>query len=192
MAAGENVATIVTLVTILFSVVVLGWALLYKCSDATMNPSDFSLHKCLGFLIPAETTKTKTTTTKTEITVPDQQLMSASVYEVVQNEENDDDEYYDTMKQFVEMNTKIIGNDYTDIAARSLGECANICFYNEVTVGANSEECGGFVSEYKDVTSDQDRVTCRLYPKGSLSDSKIPSYITRSFYRKGETLRVIE
>lgn len=179
MAAGEDVAMIATVVTILFSLAVLGWSLLYKCTDATMDPKDFNLDKCLGFLIPPQATK------KTEsVSVEGENLTSKKLYETVEGEEDeeDEDEDYKFIREFNEMNTKIIGSDYTDIAARTLGECAKICYENQVN------DCGGFISEYKDKTSEQDRVTCRLYPKGNLSDSTIPSYLTRSFYLKGQTV----
>lgn len=180
MAAGEDVAMIATVVTILFSLAVLGWSLLYKCTDATMDPKDFNLDKCLGFLIPQTTKKTETELAS----VKGENLTSKKLYETVEGEE-DEDEDYKFIREFNEMNTKIVGSDHVDIAARTLGECAKICYENQVN------DCGGFISEYKDKTSEQDRVTCRLYPKGNLSDSTIPSYLTRSFYLKGQTLTQI-
>ena len=45
-------------------------------------------------------------------------------------------------------------------------------------------ECGGFTSQYEDPTPDDGRVSCRLYKKGSLSDSGIASFSTTSFTLK--------
>ena len=50
MSAGENVATITVLMTIIFSMIVLGWALFYKCTDSTFKTDDLAVEKCFSFL----------------------------------------------------------------------------------------------------------------------------------------------
>ena len=183
MAAGEDVAMIATVVTILFSVAVLGWAVMYKCTNTSLKLDDFNLNTCLGFLLPPSPPPSPVTP---EVDGTISSLLSKD--KSVVQDDDDDDEYYTYINNFNEMNTKIIGNDYTDIAARTVGECAKICFENQVGVGEGASECGGFISEYKDVTSDLDRVKCRLYSKGNLSDSTIQSFLTRSFYLKGQEI----
>lgn len=183
MAAGEDVAMIATVVTILFSVAVLGWAVMYKCTNTSLKLDDFNLNTCLGFLLPPPPPLPPVTPV---VDVTTTSLLSKN--KSVVQDDDDDDEYYMYVNNFEEMDTKIIGDDYTDIAARSVGECAKICFENQVGVGEGSGQCGGFVSEYKDVTSDLDRVKCRLYPKGNLSDSTVQSFLTRSFYLKGQEI----
>ena len=55
MSAGENVATITALITIIFSTVVLGWALFYKCTDSTFKTDDLAVEKCFSFIaVPKE------------------------------------------------------------------------------------------------------------------------------------------
>ena len=49
MSAGENVATITVLMTIVFSMIVLGWALFYKCTDSTFKTDDLAVEKCFSF-----------------------------------------------------------------------------------------------------------------------------------------------
>lgn len=184
MAAGEDISLIATVVTILFSTVVLGWALLYKCTDATMKPGDFTFDKCFTFFPETgqEQEQKLTTTTKPS------EIFAKSTFSSVDDKEDED---YSFISNFKEMNTRLYGTDYSDISARTLGECAKICYEKQVPVGAESLECGGFTSEYKDVESDDNRVYCRLYPKGNLSDSTLPSYDKRSFYLKGTTLTAV-
>lgn len=184
MAAGEDIGLIATVITILFSTAVLGWALLYKCTDATMVPNDFTLDKCFTIFPKAEETK------KEESVVEGQDLFAKSTSWKT-GQDDKEDEYYEYISNFKEMDTRLYGTDFTDIAARTIGECAKICYEKQVPVGANSGECGGFTSEYKDVGDDDDRVYCRLYPKGNLSDSTLPSYDKRSFYLKGTQLTPI-
>ena len=50
MSAGENVATITVLMTIVFSMIVLGWALFYKCTDSTFKTEDLAVEKCFSFM----------------------------------------------------------------------------------------------------------------------------------------------
>jgi hypothetical protein len=181
MAAGEDVAMIATVVTILFSVAVLGWAVMYKCTNTSLKLDDFNLNTCLGFLLPPPPPPV---TPEADVTPTSLLSKNKSVIQ----DDDDDDEYYTYVNNFNELDTKIIGDDYTDIAARTVGECAKICFENQVGVGTGASQCGGFISEYKDITSDLDRVKCRLYPKGNLSDSTVQSFLTRSFYLKGQEI----
>ena len=183
MAAGEDIGLIATVITILFSTAVLGWALLYKCTDATMVPNDFTLDKCFTFFPEAE----KANKSVAEVNVEGQDLFAKST-SLKTGQDEKEDEYYAYISNFKEMDTRIYGTDYTDIAARTIGECAKICFEKQVPVVVNGSECGGFISEYKDVGDDNDRVYCRLYPKGNLSDSTLPSYDKRSFYLKNTQL----
>jgi len=187
MAAGEDVALIATLITILFSVVVLGWALLYKCTDATMIPGDFTFDKCFTFF-PKSEKKLKTPTEVVD--VQGTNLLEKSSYSSNVVTDNEDEDYT-FISNFNEMNTRIYGTVYNDISARSLGECAKICYENQVPVGVEGNGCGGFTSEDRETTSDTDRVYCRLYEKGNLSDSTLSTYEKRSFYLKGTTLRTI-
>jgi len=184
MATGEDISLIATVITILFSTVVLGWALLYKCTDATLIPGDFTFDKCFSFFPKAEKPKTET---KAEVKDVDLFAKSTSV----KVEDNREDPDYKFISEFNEMDTRLYGTGYSDISARTLGECAKICYEQQVPVGPSSLECGGFTSEFKDIESDDDRVYCRLYPKGNLSDSTLPSYEKRSFYLKGTTLTAI-
>jgi len=186
MATGEDIGLIATIITILFSTAVLGWALLYKCTDATMVPGDFTFDKCFSFLPEAE--KPKKAVAKVDVKSAD---LFAKSTTFTSDKDEKEDEYYGFVDHFKEMDTRLYSTDYSDISARTLGECAKICYENQVPVGAQSLECGGFTSEYKDVESDDDRVYCRLYTKGNLSDSTLPSYEKRSFYIKGTSLTPI-
>lgn len=184
MATGEDISLIATVITILFSTVVLGWALLYKCTDATLIPGDFTFDKCFSFFPEAEKPKTET-----KVQVKDVDLFAKSTSTNGEDEREDQD--YRFVSEFNEMDTRLYGTGYSDISARTIGECAKICYEQQVPVGPSSLECGGFTSEFKDLESDDDRVYCRLYPKGNLSDSTLPSYEKRSFYLKGTTLTAI-
>lgn len=190
MSAGENAAAIATLMTIIFSVVVMGWALLYKCTDATLVPGDFEVQKCFSF-IPI---------TKKDPTVPETQVeektnllsgknATGSFLQSSNIDDGDDDsidpDSYKYLDEFVEMDTKLTSsNAFVDISATDIYNCAKICANNEVSVGANG--CGGFTSQYEDPTPDDRRVECRLYEKGNLRDSQIFSGTTTSFYLKTE------
>lgn len=188
MATGEDISLIATVITILFSTVVLGWALLYKCTDTTLISGDFTFDKCFSFFPEAEKPKTQTQT-QTKVEVKDDNLFVKSTS--TNGEDDKEDVDYKFVSEFNEMDTRLYGTGYSDISARTLGECAKICYEQQVPVGPSSLECGGFTSEFKDIESDDDRIYCRLYPKGNLSDSTLPSYEKRSFYLKGTTLTAI-
>ena len=187
---GENAAAIATLMVILFSTIVLGWALLYKCTDETLKPDDFAVQKCFSFIaVPKKEKAVVEDDDKTQINTL---LMGGSTAGgILQKSNIDDDEIadpdsYKYLKEFNEMNTKWTANVFTTVAATDIYNCAKICATNEVAVGIGDDagECGGFTSQYEDPTPDDGRVSCRLYKKGSLSDSGIASFSTTSFILK--------
>lgn len=216
MPAGENAAAITTLMVILFSTIVLGWALLYKCTDTTLKPDDFAVQKCFSFI--AVPKKEKVVVKDDDETQINTLLMGGSAAGgILQNSNIDDDEIadpdsYKYLKEFDEMQTKLTSTVFTDVAATDIYNCAKICATNEVafeddedvedgtnvltnpsmvlTAGTSTTtldyvpECGGFTSQYEDSTPDDGRVSCRLYKKGSLSDSGIASFSTTSFRLK--------
>ena len=221
MPAGENAAAITTLMVILFSTIVLGWALLYKCTDETLKPDDFAVQKCFSFIAVPKKEKVVVEDSDTGV---DTLLMGGSTAGgILQKSNIDDDEIadpdsYKYLKEFNEMNTKWTANVFTTVAATDIYNCAKICATNEVafeddeddedvedvedgtdvltnlsmvlTAGTSTTtldyvpECGGFTSQYEDPTPDDGRVSCRLYKKGSLSDSGIASFSTTSFILK--------
>ena len=217
---GENAAAIATLMVILFSTIVLGWALLYKCTDETLKPDDFAVQKCFSFIAVPKKEKVVVEDSDTGV---DTLLMGGSTAGGILQKSNidDDDEMMDPdsykyLQDFDEMQTKLTSTVFTDIAATDIYNCAKICATNEVafeddeddedveegtnvltnvttvvTAGTNTttlglpvSECGGFTSQYEDPTPDDGRVSCRLYKKGSLSDSGIDSFSTTSFILK--------
>ena len=219
MPAGENAAAITTLMVILFSTIVLGWALLYKCTDTTLKPDDFAVQKCFSFI--AVPKKEKVVVKDDDETQINTLLMGGSAAGgILQNSNIDDDEIadpdsYKYLKEFDEMQTKLTSTVFTDVAATDIYNCAKICATNEVAIGDDEDvedvedgtnvltnvttvvtagtntttlayvsECGGFTSQYEDPTPDDGRVSCRLYKKGSLSDSGIASFSTTSFRLK--------
>ena len=187
---GENAAAIATLMVILFSTIVLGWALLYKCTDETLKPDDFAVQKCFSFI--AVPKKEKVVVKDDDETQINNLLMGRSTADgILQKSNIDDDEIadpdsYKYLKEFKEMSTKWTANVFTTVAATDIYNCAKICATNEVPVGIGDDagECGGFTSQYEDPTPDDGRVSCRLYKKGSLSDSGIDSFSTTSFILK--------
>ena len=187
---GENAAAIATLMVILFSTIVLGWALLYKCTDTTLKPDDFAVQKCFSFI--AVPKKEKVVVKDDDKTQINNLLMGGSTADgILQKSNIDDDEIadpdsYKYLKEFKEMNTKLTSTVFTTVAATDIYNCAKICATNEVPVGIGDDagECGGFTSQYEDPTPDDGRVSCRLYKKGSLSDSGIDSFSTTSFTLK--------
>jgi hypothetical protein len=219
---GENAAAIATLMVILFSTIVLGWALLYKCTDETLKPDDFAVQKCFSFIAVPKKEKAVVEDSDTGV---DTLLMGGSTAGGILQKSNidDDDEMMDPdsykyLQDFDEMQTKLTSTVFTDIAATDIYNCAKICATNEVafeddeddedvedvedgtnvltnlsmvlTAGTSTTtldyvpECGGFTSQYEDPTPDDGRVSCRLYKKGSLSDSGIASFSTTSFILK--------
>ena len=218
MPAGENAAAITTLMVILFSTIVLGWALLYKCTDTTLKPDDFAVQKCFSFIAVPKKEKVVVEDSDTGV---DTLLMGGSTAGgILQKSNIDDDEIadpdsYKYLKEFDEMQTKLTSTVFTDVAATDIYNCAKICATNEVAIGDDEDvedveegtnvltnvttvvtagtntttlayvsECGGFTSQYEDSTPDDGRVSCRLYKKGSLSDSGIASFSTTSFILK--------
>jgi hypothetical protein len=190
MPAGENAAAIATLMTILFSVVVMGWVLLYKCTDATLVPGDFAVQKCFSFIaVPKKPEVSNVSTVEETTDLLSGASTKGSILQVSGVGDEDDGvidpDSYKYLDEFNEMDTKLTSsNAFVDISATDIYNCAKICANVEVQVGAAG--CGGFTSEYDDPTPDDRRVTCRLYEKGHLRDSKIFSGTTTSFYLKTE------
>jgi len=190
MPAGENAAAIATLMVILFSTIVLGWALLYKCTDETLKPEDFAVQKCFSFI--AVPKKEKVVVEESDTGVDTLLIGKSTASGILQNSNIDDDDEmmdpdsYKYLQDFDEMQTKLTADVFTDVAATDIYNCAKICSTNEVPVGEGEEvgECGGFTSQYEDPTPDDGRVECRLYKEGSLSDSGINSFSTTSFRLK--------
>ena len=192
---GENAAAIATLMVILFSTIVLGWALLYKCTDETLKPDDFAVQKCFSFIAVPKKEKVVVEDSDTGV---DTLLMGGSTADGIlqkSNIDDDDDEMMDPdsykyLQDFDEMQTKLTSTVFTDVAATDIYNCAKICSTNEVAIEDDEEEdedageCGGFTSQYEDPTPDDGRVSCRLYKKGTLSDSGITSFSTTSFTLK--------
>ena len=187
---GENAAAIATLMVILFSTIVLGWALLYKCTDETLKPDDFAVQKCFSFIaVPKKEKVVVKADDKTQI---NNLLMGGSTADGILQKSNIDDggaidpDSYKYLRDFNEKGTKWTANVFTTVAATDIYNCAKICATNEVPVGIGDDagECGGFTSQYEDPTPDDGRVSCRLYKKGSLSDSGIDSFSTTSFILK--------
>jgi len=190
MPAGENAAAIATLMTIVFSMVVMGWALLYKCTETTLDPNDFAVQKCFSFLaVPKKENETVTDTIKESTSLFGDNVSGSSI---IQTTDIDDDvtamdpDSYKYMSDFNEMSTKLTAEVYTNVAASDIYNCAKICATNEIVVGKGEDagECGGFTSEYEDSTPDDKRVTCRLYKKGSIQDTGVRSYSSTSFQLK--------
>jgi len=192
MPAGENAAAIATLMTLMFSLVVMGWALFYKCTDATFVPGDFAVQKCFSFIATPKKDDPEPDTEKTEeesTSLFSDSVNEGSILETVDDEDLSELEL-DNLKylnDFNEMNTKLTSEVFTDISAANIYDCARICAMNEVRVDEEDEEgeCGGFTSEYEDPTPDDQRVMCRLYKKDNLSDTGVRSFATTSFYLKG-------
>jgi hypothetical protein len=187
---GENAAAIATLMVILFSTIVLGWALLYKCTDETLKPDDFAVQKCFSFI--AVPKKEKVVVKDDDKTQINNLLMGGSTADGILQKSNIDDggaidpDSYKYLRDFNEKGTKWTANVFTTVAATDIYNCAKICATNEVAVGIGDDagECGGFTSQYEDPTPDDGRVSCRLYKEGSLSDSGIASFSTTSFILK--------
>ena len=189
MPAGENAAAIATLMTLMFSLVVMGWALLYKCTDATLVPGAFAVQKCFSFIAKPKKDEPESDTEKTR--EESTSLFSGSVNGGSILETTDDEDLSELeldnlayIGEFNEMGTKLTSEVFTDISAANIYDCARICATNEVQIDEDGE-CGGFTSEYEDPTPDDQRVMCRLYKKDNLSDTGVRSFATTSFYLKG-------
>ena len=189
MSAGENAATITVLITIIFSTVVLGWALFYKCTDSTFKTDDLAVEKCFSFIaVPKKEEPTTVVKSNEPVAFFSD---SSSKNPVLEKSETDGDDDLDInmlkhISKFKEMGTKLTSDIYSDIRATDLYDCAKICADNEVKIDeddVSEDQCGGFTSAYKDATPDDGRVMCRLYKK-PVYDSEVQSYTTVSFKKK--------
>jgi hypothetical protein len=189
MPAGENAATITVLITIIFSTVVLGWALFYKCTDSTFKTDDLAVEKCFSFIaVPKKEEPTTVVKSNEPVAFFSD---SSSKNPVLEKSETDGDDDLDInmlkhISKFKEMGTKLTSDIYSDIRATDLYDCAKICADNEVKIDeddVSEDQCGGFTSAYKDATPDDGRVMCRLYKK-PVYDSEVQSYTTVSFKKK--------
>lgn len=191
MSAGENVATITALITIIFSTVVLGWALFYKCTDSTFKTDDLAVEKCFSFIaVPKKEQQVDNTPVANE---PDTLLSGSNgigtslVISGVEGKMEDNVANLESMKylrKFKETRTKITSDFLRDIAATDIYNCAQMCYDNEIIIDeedTTENQCGGFTSELEDPTPENGRVMCRLYKKGSLSETGIVSYTTNSY-----------
>ena len=189
MSAGENAATITALITIIFSTVVLGWALFYKCTDSTFKTDDLAVEKCFSFIaVPKKEEPTTVVKSNEPVAFFSD---SSSKNPVLEKSETDGDDDLDInmlkhISKFKEMGTKLTSDIYSDIRATDLYDCAKICADNEVKIDeddVSEDQCGGFTSAYEDATPDDGRVMCRLYKK-PVYDSEVQSYTTVSFKKK--------
>ena len=192
MPAGENAAAIATLMTLMFSLVVMGWALLYRCTDATLVPGDFAVQKCFSFIAKPKKDEPEPESGDKEeesTSLFSGSVNGGSILETVDDEDLSELELDNLayIGEFNEMSTKLTSEVFTDISAANIYDCARICATNEVQIDEEDEEgeCGGFTSEYEDPTPDDQRVMCRLYKKDNLSDTGVKSFATTSFYLKG-------
>ena len=189
MSAGENAATITALITIIFSTVVLGWALFYKCTDSTFKTDDLAVEKCFSFIAVPKKEEPTTVVKSNEPVAFFSDSSSKNL--VLEKSETDGDDDLDInmlkhISKFKEMGTKLTSDIYSDIRATDLYDCAKICADNEVKIDeddVSEDQCGGFTSAYKDATPDDGRVMCRLYKK-PVYDSEVQSYTTVSFKKK--------
>ena len=188
MSAGENVATITALMTILFSTIVLGWALFYKCTDSTFKTEDLAVEKCFSFIAVPKKEEPKVVESNEPAA-----FFSDSSNEsfMLDKSEIDGDDDLDVnmlknISKFKEFGTKLSSNVYKDVSATDMYDCAKICADNEIKIDEEDDEtdqCGGFTSEIEDATPDDRRVMCRLY-KHPVYDSEVRSYTTISYKKK--------
>lgn len=192
MSAGENVATITVLMTIVFSMIVLGWALFYKCTDSTFKTDDLAVEKCFSFLaVPKKEEKPKVVESNEPVAFFSDSGPGVSMVES-NNVDDDTDDIMDQdsikyMRRFQEARTKVTSDKYFDVRAADVYNCAKICATDEIKIDEDdpeTEQCGGFTTELEDSTPDDGRVMCRLYKKGNLSETGVRSYSTVSYIRK--------
>ena len=190
MSAGENVATITALITIIFSTVVLGWALFYKCTDSTFKTDDLAVEKCFSFIaVPKKEEPTVVKSNEpvaffSESGTGVSMVNSASVDDDVQFIDEDSFKY---MKKFTEAQTKVTSDEFFDVRATDIYNCAKICATNQIKIDeedTENDQCGGFTSQLEDPTPDDGRIMCRLYKKDNLSETGVRSYATTSYIKK--------
>ncbi len=191
MSAGENVATITALVTIVFSMIVLGWALFYKCTDSTFKTDDLAVEKCFSFLAVPKKEEPKVVESNEHVAFFSDSGQGVSMVQS-NNEDDDTDDIMDQdsikyMRRFREARTKVTSDKFFDVRAADVYNCAKICATDEIKIDEDdpeTEQCGGFTTELEDSTPDDGRVMCRLYKKDNLSETGVRSYATVSYIRK--------
>ena len=191
MSAGENVATITALMTIVFSMIVLGWALFYKCTDSTFKTEDLAVEKCFSFMAVPKKEEPEVTETDEPVAFFSDSGPGISMVQS-NNEDDDTDNIMDQdsikyMRRFQEARTKVTSDKYFDVRATDVYNCAKICATDEIKIDDDdpeTEQCGGFTTELEDSTPDDGRVMCRLYKKDNLSETGVRSYATVSYIRK--------
>lgn len=190
MSAGENVATITVLMTIIFSMIVLGWALFYKCTDSTFKTDDLAVEKCFSFMAVPKKEEPEVIETDEPVAFfsdsgPGISMVSSG--DPDEEVESIDEESFKYMKRFKETKTKITSDVFFDVSASDIYNCAKICATDEVKIDdedPETEQCGGFTSELEDPTPEDGRVMCRLYKKDNLSETGVRSYSSVSYIRK--------
>lgn len=191
MSAGENVATITALMTIVFSMIVLGWALFYKCTDSTFKTEDLAVEKCFSFLAVPKKEEPKVVESNEPVAFFSDSGPGGSMVQSTSVDDDTDDildqDSIKYMRRFREARTKVTSDTFFDVRASDVYNCAKICATDEIKIDEDDPEtkqCGGFTTELEDSTPDDGRVMCRLYKNDSLSETGVRSYATISYIRK--------
>jgi hypothetical protein len=191
MSAGENVATITALMTIVFSMIVLGWALFYKCTDSTFKTDDLAVEKCFSFLAVPKREEPKVVESNEPVAFFSDSGPGGSMVQSTSVDDDTDDimdqDSIKYMRRFREARTKVTSDTFFDVRASDVYNCAKICATDEIKIDEDDPEtkqCGGFTTELEDSTPDDGRVMCRLYKNDNLSETGVRSYATISYIRK--------
>jgi len=191
MSAGENVATITVLMTIVFSMIVLGWALFYKCTDSTFKTDDLAVEKCFSFLAVPKKEEPEVVESNEPVAFFSDSGPGVSMVQSTSVDDDTDDimdqDSIKYMRRFREAKTKVTSDTFFDVRASDVYNCAKICATDEIKIDEDDPEtkqCGGFTTELEDSTPDDGRVMCRLYKNDNLSETGVRSYTTISYIRK--------
>ena len=191
MSAGENAATITALMTIVFSMIVLGWALFYKCTDSTFKTDDLAVEKCFSFLAVPKKEEPKVVESNEPVAFFSGSGPGVSMVQSTSVDDDTDDimdqDSIKYMRRFREARTKVTSDTFFDVRASDVYNCAKICATDEIKIDEDDPEtkqCGGFTTELEDSTPDDGRVMCRLYKNDNLSETGVRSYTTISYIRK--------
>lgn len=191
MSAGENVATITVLMTIVFSMIVLGWALFYKCTDSTFKTDDLAVEKCFSFLAVPKKEEPEVVESNEPVAFFSDSGPGVSMVQSTSIDDDTDDimdqDSIKYMRHFREARTKVTSDTFFNVRASDVYNCAKICATDEIKIDEDDPEtkqCGGFTTELEDSTPDDGRVMCRLYKNDNLSETGVQSYTTISYIRK--------
>lgn len=191
MSAGENVATITVLMTVVFSMIVLGWALFYKCTDSTFKTDDLAVEKCFSFLAVPKKEEPEVVESNEPVAFFSDSGPGVSMVQSTSVDDDTDDimdqDSIKYMRRFREAKTKVTSDTFFDVRASDVYNCAKICATDEIKIDEDDPEtkqCGGFTTELEDSTPDDGRVMCRLYKNDNLSETGVRSYTTISYIRK--------